>query len=320
MLGMVPFCESVQGFELLTITMRAAELNVEQAELTVGDVCEIEGGTAIQRKQIKSLDLDLLKDGAAAVISSQQVAMRIALSGVRRTDMQLSGPSSTKVRLVKFEKVQPRIEAKLASEVSSQFGIPIDDVRVRLLSKDLLEQLGKVIDTSDFETSAFFSSKLPLGEQVVQVEFMDSKGNRSLQKIKLQIIVMHKVMVTSSNVARGTVITASHVQEIKRPLIDNKVELAGADCVGCVASRDIPPHEVVTTRHFNRTPQRKQVLVKRNDLVDIVLIQGPLRVRLKNAKAMTNGAKGEMIRVLNTNSNKELNAVVRDRTTVEVTN
>ena len=102
--------------------------------------------------------------------------------------------------------------------------------------------------------------------------------------------------------------------------MDNRVELAGADCVGCTAVRDIAPHEVITTRHISRKPSRKQVILKRNDLVDVVLIKGPLTIRVKNAKVMSNGGKGERVRVLNTNSNKEFSAIVQDSATVVVSN
>ncbi len=311
---------STWGFDSLQVGLRAVEISVSESELSIGDVCEITGGSKKLREKIASLDLDSFDQKNSISISRQQVAMRIALAGIDRNSLKFTGPDKSVVKLFSTEQLQPRLESKIASEISSQFGISPGDVRVRLLDTKLLNRLQKTIDTNDFNVSAYFSSKLPLGEQYIQADFTDARGNRDIQKFKVQIVVLQNVYVTSAIVSKGTVITADHVQNIKRPLIDNRIELAGAECVGCVASRNIAPHEIVTTRDLDRRPVRKQIIIKRNDLVDVVLTHGRLKVRLKNAKAMTNGAKGDLIRVLNTNSNKELNAIVQDQRTVVAAN
>ena len=296
------------------------EVTVAESELTIGDVCQIRGGTAQARTQIASLDLDELLPGKPTTVSKQQVAVRIALAGISRKSFELSGPNSIDIRLIENEQLQQRIESKIAAELSLQFGIPQSDVRVRLLDTAALKRLRKSVDTTSFKTMAYFPTQLPLGDRHIQLEFSDSSGNQMTEKMHVQIVVLHDVLVTSGVVSKGTVITAEHVQQIKRPLLNNKVDPATIDCLGCTVSRDIAPHEIVTLRHISRKPTRKQIVVKRNDLVDILLVQGPLRLRLKNAKVMTNGGKGDVVRVLNTNSNKEINAVVQDRTTVLVKN
>ncbi len=319
-LGGLTVPDSLPANDTLQVMLRTAELTVSEAELSIGDVCEVRGGSVELRRKIASLDLDVVVPGTTTVISKQQVSVRIALAGISRSAIMFLGPDSVNVNLIPNEKLQQRIESKFAAELSSQFGIPKGNVRIRLRNMELLDGLRDSIDTTDFSVMAFFPTQLPLGDKHIQIEFSDSRGNRISQKVHVQIVVLHDVYVTSGVVSKGTVITAGHVQSIKRPLIDNSVELASSECLGCTASRDIPPHEIVTTRHLSRQPIKKQILVKRNDLVDIVLTKGPLRLRVKNAKVMTNGAQGEMVRVLNTNSNKEINAVVLDRTTVVVQN
>ncbi|QEG23385.1 flagellar basal body P-ring formation chaperone FlgA [Mariniblastus fucicola] len=318
-IGLIALSTSLHASEVVQVIVRSNQLTVADGELSIGDVCDVRGGSPLLRNRIKTLDLDLVVAGKSTVVSRQQVAIRIALDGVARTSISLSGPEKTTVNLIPNEKLQERLEAKLGHDLSFQFGIGVDDVRVRLLNLDVIAKLRDSINTGDFEILAFFPAQLPLGDKYIQVEYSDSSGNRVTHRTHVQIVVMQNVFVTSGLISKGTVITAGHVQNIKRPLMDGKIELAGAECVGCVASRDIAPHQIVTSRHLSRRPVRKQVLVKRNDLVDIVLMQGRLRVRVKNAKVMTSGARGEMVRVLNTNSNKEINAVVYDRTTVVVT-
>lgn len=312
--------ESLHASDTVKITLRSNTLTVAEPELSIGDICEISGGSIQLRRQIEQMDVDVVTPDTATKVSRQQIVVRLVLAGIPRKSVQVLGPDSVVVNMIPNEKLQQRIESKIEAELSSQFGIALPDVRVRLLDTEPLKKLRNSIDTANFKTLAYFPSQLPLGDRYIQLEAWDTIGNRVAQKLHVQIVVLQNVFVTSGVVSKGTVITASHVQNIKRPIMDSKVELAGSDCLGCVASRDIAPHEVVTTRHLSRRPVRKQMVVKRSDLVDIVLIQGPLQVRLKNAKVMSSGGIGDVVRVLNTNSNKQLNAVVKDRTTVVVRN
>ncbi len=314
------WCNPLLAEEAIQISIRSNRASVSKTEILVSDVCDIQGGSAQQRKKVGFLDLDDVQVGGSTDISKQQIGVRIALSLGMRHNIKISGPNSVKVSFVPIEDLQQRLEDKIRAELSSQFGIQISDVRIRLLDTSVLLGLKKAIDTTEFDVMAFLPAQLPLGEKYVQLELSDKRGNRINQKVHLRIVVLRDVFVTTKGVTRGAVITADHIQSIKRPMLDNSVELAGKDCLGCAATRDIPPHEILTTRHVTRKPAPKKIGLKRNDLVDILLIQGPLRIRVKNAKVMTNGSKGEIVRVLNTNSNKQINAVVVDQSTVVVKN
>ena len=314
------FLNSLHATEMIRVAMRSSRLSVSQPEISVGDVCKIQGSSSQLRQQISELDLDVASVGQPIVVSKQQIDVRIALAGFASHAIRVSGPDSVEINFVPDENLQHRLERNIKSELSSQFGIPSEDIRIRLLDSNSIASVREAIDTTNFKTMVFFPSQLPLGEKSIQVEMTDTVGNRLIQKFKAQIVVLRDVFVTTGTVAKGSIISQKHVQKIKRPLIGNTVDLAGAECLGCTASRDIPPHEVLTNRYLKKRAVAKPAGVKRNDLVDIILTQGPLTVRVKNAKVMTNGAVGQTVRVLNTNSNSQINAVVLNQTTVTVKN
>lgn len=311
---------ALHAMDTIQLRIRSATLTMSKPEITIGDVCDVRGGSPQLRNRISSLDLDVVAPEVKTEISQQQVLVRIALAGISRKSIKIDGPESIEIQLIANEHLQQRLESKIGVELGKQFGIAVADIRVRLLDQNVLEQLREQVETDNFDLMAFFSNQLPLGDKYVQVDISDAKGNRWSRKVRVQIVVLRDVFVTSGAVARGTVITASHVQSIKRPLMDSSVEIAGEDCVGCTAIRDIAPHQIVTTRHLSRQPVRNRTLVKRNDLVDVVLISGRLQVRIKNAKVMSSGGKGDTVRVLNTNSGKEVSAIVQDQSTVVIKN
>ena len=166
---------SVHANEGVHVELRSTSLAVSDAELSIGDVCEIRGGSVQLRKRISALDLDSIAPGEIIVVSNQQVAVRIALAGITRNDVDVSGPDEIKVRLISNESLKQRFEAMIESELSSQFGIPQDDVRVRLLDLPILSLLRESLDTTNFKVAAYFSGQLPLGDSRIQLEISDAK-------------------------------------------------------------------------------------------------------------------------------------------------
>ena len=70
--------------------------------------------------------------------------------------------------------------------------------------------------------------------------------------------------------------------------------------MGKSASRAIQQHEAITSEHVAKVAARPagQKLVRQNDLVDAVLVEGPVTIRLKSAKALSSGNVGESILAL----------------------
>ena len=303
----------------LELKFRQSQISVDHNEVAISDVMEVRGGTQKLRSLAGKQDLEVLENLQTEKITKQQVAVRLLVAGFDQDDFIISGDESTYVKFIRQDDLKQRIESKIESELARQFGVSIADVQVNLSPKTDFAQIGNSIDVSKFDLMAIFPSKLPLGDKTIQTEFIDRLGERITKRLNVQIVVMKEMVVTSEIVARGTVITADHVQTVKRPMAnDNNIELASLDCIGCTAVRDIPPYEIVSTRYLTRQAPKKQVVIRQNSLVDILLSKGRISIRMRNAKALKSGAVGDTIPVLNLDSNKQINAVVRDQSTVVV--
>lgn len=304
----------------IRIKVRSPNTSVASPTVTINDVADILGASENQKKRIGALDLDNVQLGQAITISKRQISVRTILSGVSADKFVVDGPENTEVKLMLAESLQARIESKMARELSTQFGIPISDISIRLLDLSVLEAIRSNINTSSFQSMSIFPTKLPLGERSVPVDFSDQSGKRISLKVPVRVVLMKEVIISARSIPRGTIVTTEHVQSVKRPIMDNSIELAGFECVGCVTTRDIAQHEIVSTRFLAEVTRQQKILIKRNDIVDVVLIQGPLRVRLKNAKALSAGARGDTIQLENTSSDRRLSGVVQDASTVIVNN
>lgn len=318
MAGATTNLQAQSSSNVIELQIKGSAISVDHKELLISDVAELSGGRTKIRKLAGNLDLDELSLSRDVVVTSGQIRARLLVEGFPAENIKVTGPQRIQVRFIKQDDLHQRIESKIESELSRQFGVGIADVQVHLSPKTDLSQISDAIDVRQFEAMAIFPSKLPLGDKTIQVEFTDTKGQRLSTRINVQIIVMKEMVVTSSSVARGTVITASHVQTVKRPMASGNAELATVDCIGCTAIRDIPPYEIVSSRYVTKQQQQKQAVVKQNSLVDILLVRGRMNIRMRNAKALTSGAVGETIQVLNTESNKRISAIVKDQSTVVV--
>ena len=288
--------------------------------MLVADVADIVGGTPKLRRLIGRLDLDELKDLKSVTITRRQIVARLLVAGFKSNNISVTGGASLQVRFVKQQDFRRVIEGKLAAEIARQFGIDEADVQINLSGKTDLAAISNAIDVHNFRVMTILPNRLPLGEKTIQTEFSDTNGKRFSTQLSMRIVVLKDVVVTSHPVPRGTVITAEHIQSVKRPLSSGNIELASLDCIGCTAAQDIPPHEIVSTQFLSKRKPQDRIVINRNDLVDILLVRGPVTIRIRNAKAMTAGAIGETIQVLNTASEKRINAVVKNRSTVLVQN
>lgn len=305
--------------EPIKLEIRNQLITVSNPTVTIGDLCKITGGNSKLRSRVAGLDVEELGDTKSTRVSKRQVSLRLTFAGIDRSTFEIEGPEAVNVSLVNTKEIRALVETHLCQELSAQFGIAKEDVQVLLLEFDP-EAINQTIDTTDFTTMAMFPTQLPLGEKQIQIDLKDHRGKRISLKPRVRIVVQTNVYVTTAYIPRGATLSPSNVKQVKRPLVGNDAGPLDDRCIGCVASRDIPAHQVVTSRLVTAPKKVKAIGVKRNDIVDVILNRGPLSLRMKNAKVMTDGSIGETVRVLNTSSNRQLNAIVLDRATVQIKN
>mgnify|MGYP001237017109 CR=1 FL=1 len=115
-----------------------------------------------------------------------------------------------------------------------------------------------------------------------------------------------EVPTLASSVKRGDIISASDIEmiELRENMLSRNVITNLADLQGMAAAKDISSSEPIRTMDI-ALPQ----LVERGGQLTIIYKAGTMSLTAKG-KALQNGARGELIRIVNLASNKNLQGMV----------
>ena len=309
------------GQEPAQINLKS-DVTVSRRLVTIGDVAEISGGDSGRIGLISSLDLDVVPDTNVVSVNSNQVRLRIILEGLPGSSFELSGEQDIAVTYSPERQHRPLLRSMIANGIADQFGLPANDVRVTIKESPQIDAISRAIPAAMLQGIPLLPPSLPMGDTTILLELSDGHSVNLSQRLPVRVVVMKDVLVTRAAIPRGTVIAAEHLQTIRRPIADSSIDPVAVDsCIGRTASRDISQHEVVRTSYLAAPGQiRSRPLLSPNDYVDVVVQTGPVSVRLKNARVMSSGSPGDVIQVMNPETNKRLAAVVQDRTTVLLRN
>ena len=145
--------------------------------------------------------------------------------------------------------------------------------------------------------------------------FAPSKKN-PIQRMKVSgnIERMAAVPVMRKLLRKGMVIGKRDIEMIEVPetQIKHNIILSTQDLVGMTPRRMLSPNQPI-----NENDIEAPVIIKRGELVTMNFQSGPLRLTARG-KALEDGAKGDVIRIVNVNSNKSIEGEVSDQGEVNV--
>ncbi|MEL6108158.1 MAG: flagellar basal body P-ring formation chaperone FlgA [Planctomycetota bacterium] len=303
----------------ITISLRH-NAAVNGARVTIKDVANIHGGTTTEQKQLGELDLDVLGARTARErLTRREIEMRLLVAGYRRNQFYVTGAETVEVRRADTDAFRTRLEKLFHSEFARQFGFDDRNISIRIIDHQRLLAVESKMAGEDFAATVLFESQLPIGATTIQVEFA-SEHERFLEDFKAQVIVSTEVAIAARNVTRGSVIDASAVRVIRRPIV-RKADFADPkQIVGRVAKVDILSNEVMLTSYLTEVNSSRTAVIQRNDLIDVIVRLGNSEIRLKNARALGAGNIGDTVTVLNTESNRQLTATIVARQLAIVSN
>jgi flagella basal body P-ring formation protein FlgA len=131
---------------------------------------------------------------------------------------------------------------------------------------------------------------------------------------KVDIKVYQQVLIAQAPIARGEQPNAKDLELERKPVADTGTPpLTSLNTLaGAVAVRDIPAGTVLTAQMFKIPP-----VVKMGSVVTVTLIAGDITM-ITSAQARSNGAVGQIIKVMNLDSKREFTARVVGPDRVEV--
>ncbi|MEM7169538.1 MAG: flagellar basal body P-ring formation chaperone FlgA [Pseudomonadota bacterium] len=125
---------------------------------------------------------------------------------------------------------------------------------------------------------------------------------------------MVEVPVLNRRLAPGEEISAQHIEwmKLRADQVNRDAITKSDDMIGMTPRRTLSAGQMVRVNQL-QTP----VVVRKNSLITIQLVSGQMALTVQG-RALENGAQGDVIRVMNTNSRKVVNALVAAADRVEV--
>lgn len=202
----------------------------------------------------------------------------------------------------------------VTEQAALRFQAKRSDIRVTWEGPRLATLVGGELDSKDVTLHLDPDTRLG-GRSAVPIQLLkDGKRFKTIFP-RLEVTVMREVMVAITPIAKGATFSEGDVQIVKRALhgIPGTPILGGPEAlVGAVAKRYVAKGSVLVEGAFDLPP-----LVRSGSMVTVKVVSGALTI-IASGQAVTDGAKGQLVRVVNLDTRKDFVARVVGENQVEV--
>ena len=202
----------------------------------------------------------------------------------------------------------------ITEQVALRFQAKRSDITVTWEGPRLASLAGGTLD--DSEVTLFLDANARLGgKSAVPLQLL--KDGRRYKTIfpRVEVVVLREVMVALNAVPRGQALSEGDVQLEKRALhtIPGTPILGGPEVLkGAVAKRHVSKGTVLVEGAFDLPP-----VVRSGSMVAVKVVSGGLTI-IASGQAVSDGAMGQLIRVLNLDTRKDFVARVVGENQVEI--
>ena len=295
----------------ISLTLKAA-VRVEREMVRLSDVATLTGTSP---SQVKTLGQTVVarapQPGQTRFVGIDYLRIRLKKAGIDTTAIVIKGPKD--VRITRQAATLPTQRIQRAVEMA---------IRSRMPWKNEAVTIGKIAldETIRLPTGKLSYRIEParnedyLGRTILALHlFVDGEAVRKIW-VNTTISVMADVVTVIRPLAKHAYIEAADLSVERRNLADLSSDTVSRieDAIGNRTTRMIYPQTVLQSSMFSSPP-----LVRRGDIVKIVANSGPMTITA-TGRVKQQGCKGEMVRVVNTASNRIITARVTGPGVVEV--
>lgn len=290
------------------VTLRE-EAFVKGPQVALGDVAEVQGAEADAMAAIEILPA--AAPGSVKRIHASMLRSRLVTAGFRPEDFEIAGAESVTATTLAIELSREMLVDDLRRFVENEMPWDVADATVDIDPPLNGLTLPEGDLTLEWKPAAMYQY---LGKGTIRGEAVVDGQVREVVYCQVNVQSYGDVVVASSDIPRGAIISRGDLSVAKRPLSTMRNGYYGdpEELIGMVARSTIFPDTVLTSRHV--MPRR---IVKRNQIVTVEVRAGALVVR-DRALSMSNAAAGDMIICRRMNSKEEFQGVVREDGIVEV--
>lgn len=285
--------------QLVEIRVRESTVVVNSPTVLVSDVAEVKSPSNQLARQIAALDIDSFRDGQSALtVSTEQIAWRIRLAGHPPASLSITGPATATVRLADPSGAAAELGQWLAAELAKGLGL---EARTLNVNPQLDQHFARLIPLWEQQRGAAWQlrlpASLPAGPFAFGLEMVAADGQR-----------------------RSAILVAT-VSQLPAAVPGREATPSSADPGFAINDHQIQLASATTSAPTGQPAasiQRLPPVVRAGGRVAVTLNQGPLSIRIVNARALSAGAVGDLITVENSTTRRQMPARVLDSQTVEL--
>lgn len=299
--------------EGITIVV-SPEVRVVGTSITLGQLAEISGEDIGRVRSLGQLKLGNAPfPGNSIVLTKELLNMRLAATGSDLNDIAWTIPDSIMVTSSTQSISGQALIDKAILATKGQLGSNVGSGDMTITAsgsiQDLLTSVGKV----ELTTYIPYGIRYNVPTVVMVVVSIDGRVFTKVP-VKIDVKQYRQVVVASGQVSMNDVFSA---QNLSYERMDIGKLRAGyftdmKKVLGMASGRSLNSSMVI-----NESMLVKPILVKRGSTVNIIARIGGMEVTAMG-EAMQDGAEGQLIRVKNVNSGKNISAKVIDAGTVQV--
>ena len=279
--------------------------------IRLGDISKIKGEDQLQVKKLQSIVLTKAPSpGEKREISAHYIEAKVEHSGIDTSTVRLDIPKKIQVARKAVEVSSQKIEEIVRRFILKKMPWDPEQVSIKFSdTKDIVLAVGNVT----YEVVPHKKEDY-LGNTNLQVIFMVGGREEKRIWVTARIDVNQEVVVSNHSLKRHYIITKEDIRlekknlkELPAGVITNPFEV-----IGKRTRRTVDPDVPLRLNCLEVPP-----LVRRGDMVTIVVETDVLKITTQGM-VTEDGGKGEMVRVINTGSRREVFARVIDARTVEI--
>ena len=306
----LPFSFPVAAHAMEVQLMASAE--VSEGKVGLVDVTRISGASRRVRDMLEDINLGPDSTGSKVMqISRNEIAESIRDAGIG--DVKITGASEIKlrksVRVLSQDEMVSAVRSFLKTRLISRKG----DVEIKLISvplgKVLLPRGGDIRLDVMVPANTRFVGRTPLILRVV-------RGASEIRRIWVtaEIAVYSQVPVARRPIRAQELLQKADFEIRRRDMASLPVDVVMniENIIGAVAVRSLSPGDIA-----RKSDVRLPFLVKRGHLVRVRARRGKLLISAIG-KSLDAGRRGDVVRVINIDSNKPIQARVIENSSVEV--
>jgi len=293
--------------------------------VTIGDLADLQGGSASLRRRIAQLDLATSVDGRTEqeVVSRQDVQVRILMGGIRSSEFQLTGADVVTLQSPQFESVQRHLQTVVQDHLARGMQVSPDAVRVqfRPRTQDLLRLHEAFLQGRSFQPLDH-ADRL-LGNRQIRMGILNQQSLEATVLIPASCEVEVPVLVTRRPVEIGETLDKSNTLvdvEFVRHLTSHSSD--PADLLGRAVRRRLQARQTVRATDVqpksSSQQNDKETVIRNRDLVTVVAQRAGLRIKMVGVEAQRAGKVGDVIPLQNPLSRERFLGRVRSAKIVEL--